>query len=83
MPVDGARADGQVLGNLRIRPALGQQPQHFHFAGGEIIGIGWSTFFCWRYAGGKHSSRESMLLCLCKGLFGRQRPSLVEEGIHQ
>jgi hypothetical protein len=50
MLVNGAGADDQLLGNLRIRPSLGQQPQHFHFASGELIGIRRSPYWCWRHA---------------------------------
>lgn len=37
---DRARTDHQVHGDLRVRPALSDQAQHLHLAGGQIIRIG-------------------------------------------
>ena len=38
VPLDGARGDEQLGGNLRIREAGGDQLQHLPFARGEEIG---------------------------------------------
>ncbi len=37
--VDGAGADDELVGDLRVSEALGEEAQDFDFAGGQAIGI--------------------------------------------
>ncbi len=40
MVIDGARANDQVIGDLRVSQALSEETEDFDFAGGEVVGIG-------------------------------------------
>jgi hypothetical protein len=37
--LDGGNAQEQLRGDLLVRPALGQQPEHFRLARGKAIGV--------------------------------------------
>ena len=47
--IDGARADYELLGDLRIGQSLRQQTQDLDFTGGQAVGIGG----CWLRLGSR------------------------------
>ena len=48
--VDGARADDESFGDLRVGEPLGQEVQDFDFTGGQATGISgcWPGWWGWR-----------------------------------
>jgi len=70
VPVDGARADDELFGNLSVGEALCDQPQHFHLASGQS---------CWRGGMTCGSGRKGTRHCLCRwqSLRGLRREDLM------
>jgi len=71
VPVDGARADDELFGNLSVGEALCDQAQHFHLTSGQS---------CWRDGMTCGSGRREIQHCL-----GRRqaRRGLWREGLRR